>query len=176
MKTHIVQIGDPVLRAKATPVAKKDISSRKLAGVILRMKNLLKKEEFGVAIAAPQIGESLRIFIVSGKAFEKSKEKEGADDAGEFYEDMVFINPELVRLSKKKKEMSEGCLSVRGEYGAVVRHEKATVRALDEQGNPFTHHGSDLIAQIFQHELDHLDGILYVDKAVRFDAKEKENE
>lgn len=85
---------------------------------------------------------------------------------------MVFINPEITRLSKKKKEMSEGCLSVRGSYGTVMRHERATVKALDEHGKPFTYHASGLIAHIFQHEVDHLDGILYIDKAVKLEEDE----
>jgi peptide deformylase len=174
VKSHIVQIGDPGLRSKSKLVPKKDIGSRKLAGIILRMKNLLKKEEFGVAIAAPQIGEPLRIFIVSGKAFAKSEAKEDKREKVPTPEDMVFINPELVRLSKKKKQMSEGCLSVRGEYGSVLRNEKATVKALDEKGKSFTHHGSELIAQIFQHELDHLEGILFIDKATKLEEKKNE--
>jgi peptide deformylase len=125
------------------------------------MKELLKKEEFGVAIAAPQVGEALRIFVISGKAFAKREEEEK-----EVPPDMVFINPKLMRLSKKKKEMNEGCLSVRNRYGSVVRHEKASVRALDESGKEFVYHGSGLIGHIFQHEIDHLEGVLYTDKAV----------
>lgn len=158
---EIVQIGDPVLRQKAEPLAKKDIPSRKVQGLLRRMRTALQKEEHGVAIAAPQVGEPLRIFVVAGKVFEKEEEE------GETPADKVFINPELARLSRKKLEMAEGCLSVRGKYGTVLRHERATVRALDEKGKPFTYHGSGLLSHIFQHELDHLEGILYTDKAVK---------
>ena len=84
----------------------------------------------------------------------------------------MFINPTLTRLSKKKVEMSEGCLSVRGKYGVVPRHEKATIKALDEQGRATTYHGTGLVGHIFQHECDHLDGILYVDKATRLEKDE----
>jgi peptide deformylase len=70
--------------------------------------------------------------------------------------------------------MSEGCLSVRGDYGMVMRHEKASVRALDERGKPFTLHGSGLLAQIFQHEVDHLEGVLFTDKAEHIEHDEKE--
>lgn len=159
-KDPVVQVGDPVLRKVAKPVAKKDIPSRKIVGVIKRMKGSLAKEGFGVAIAAPQIGESLRIFVVAGKVFDISEEKTDGSS------DRVFINPELIRVSKAKKEMSEGCLSVRNKYGAVLRHEKASVKTLNENGKPFIYHGSGLVAQIFQHEIDHLNGILYTDKAV----------
>lgn len=163
MKDTIVQEGDPVLRQIAKPIAKKDFGSRSLSAIIKKMKTALAKEEFGVALAAPQIGESLRMFIVAGKVFLHDDEDEGEKQPAP--PDKVFINPELIRLSRKKREMSEGCLSVRGTYGTVIRHERATVRAYDENGKLFTYNGVDLVAHIFQHEVDHLDGILYIDKA-----------
>lgn len=181
MKDPVVQVGAPVLREKAETVAKKDIGSKKLAVLIQKMKDILAKEEFGVAIAAPQIGEPLRIFVIAEKAFRDDADAEadsGARATGHkssspkerakqnLPKHTVFINPELIRLSRKKEEMSEGCLSVRGVYGSVLRHEKASVKALDEHGKPFVYHASDLIAHIFQHEIDHLDGILFIDKAM----------
>ena len=171
MEDHIVQTGAAVLRQKAKPVLKKDIGSRKLSAVIKRMSALLKKEEFGVAIAAPQIGESIRLFVIAGKAFKRPSE-EGEKDTQKTPQNRVFINPKLVRLSKATKEMTEGCLSVRDKYGSVVRHEKATVEAIDENGIPFTYHGAGLIGHIFQHEADHLEGILYTDKAVHLEDDE----
>jgi peptide deformylase len=163
MKDPVIQAGDAVLRQKAKAVFKKDIGSPKVKRVISNMKKVLQGEEFGVAIAAPQIGESLRIFVVAGRAMLPDDAPEGTPPPP----DLTFINPEIVRLSRAKKEMSEGCLSVRGKYGAVVRHEKATVKALNEAGTPFTYNGTGLMAHIFQHECDHLEGILYTDKAVR---------
>ncbi len=176
MKDQIVQEGEPVLRGKAELVAKKDIGSAKIKKLIARMKKALAKEAFGVALAAPQIGEPLRIFVIAGKAFEpviKADEKplDGAPKQSTL-PDRVFINPELTRLSKKKSEMSEGCLSVRGKYGTVMRHEKASIKALDENGKAITYHGAGLIGHIFQHECDHLEGILYTDKAVRLEEDE----
>lgn len=167
MKDPVVQVGDPVLKARAKPVGKKDLGSRKLVSVIKRMKDALAREDFGVAIAAPQIGESLRIFVVAGKVFKK-----GEDEKEQTPPDKVFINPELVKLSRKKAEMTEGCLSVRNKFGTVLRHEKATLRAWDEAGKPFVYNGSGLIGHIFQHEVDHLDGILYIDKAVKVETDE----
>lgn len=174
MKDPVVQEGSPVLRAKAVAVAKKDIGSKQLNAVIAKMKKTLAGESFGVAIAAPQIGVSLRIFVIAGKAFLSDEDKKGFEenDERETPPDMVFINPVLKRLSKKRKEMSEGCLSVRGMYGTVMRHEKATVEALDEHGKTFTYHGSGLIGHIFQHEYDHLDGILYIDKTLKLEEDE----
>lgn len=150
-----------ILRATAEPVALEDIGSPAIHAVIERMKTALHGEDDGVAIAAPQIGESLRIFVVKGGAvaLARGEEKTGTE------KDLVFINPEIVRLSRKKAEMEEGCLSVRWLYGEVKRHEKATITAYDEQGNQVTVGAGGLMAQIFQHEIDHLDGILFIDKA-----------
>jgi peptide deformylase len=182
VKETIVQTDNPVLRKHAKPVLKKELRSKALGSLISRMKKVLAAEKHGVAIAAPQLGESLRMFIVAGRAFQKpdsDEQKSGSptsrpkrDEGGPRTfakqspaNDIVFINPELIRVSKKKSEMPEGCLSVRGMYGSVLRHTKATVKALDEKGKPFIYHGSGLVAQIFQHEIDHLGGILYTDKA-----------
>lgn len=166
MKDPVVQIGDPVLRAHALPVATKDITSPRVKRVIARMKAVLAKEEFGVAIAAPQIGESLRIFVVAGKVLKE----EGVEETPR---DMAFINPQITRRSRTTREMSEGCLSVRNKYGTVVRHEKVSIKAQDEDGSPLTYHGAGLLAHIFQHECDHLDGVLYVDKAVTLETDEE---
>ncbi len=169
MKDPIVQIGALILREKAKPIAKKDFGTKSLKTLIAKMKKSLVKEKYGVAIAAPQVGASVRLFVVAGRAFDEEEEAGGGGDEKikSKMPDKVFINPELIRVSRKKKEMSEGCLSVRGKYGAVVRHEKASVKAYDEAGNQFIYHGSGLLAHIFQHEVDHLDGILYIDKAAK---------
>ncbi len=165
----ILQLDNPLLRKRAKPVLKKDMGTPRLRLALQRMKKALSAEESGVAIAAPQIGVSWRIFIIAGRAFEM--EKESSPEKTPISQTRVFINPEIVRLSRATHEVSEGCLSVRGIYGIVSRHEKATVRALNEAGEIFTYHGSGLISQIFQHEIDHLEGVLYVDKAERFEKE-----
>jgi peptide deformylase len=139
---------------------------------------VLAKEEFGVALAAPQVGVSERLFVVAGRAFIADLPEEEREKAP-VPPDMVFINPQIIRLSRAKKEMSEGCLSVRGKYGTVLRHVKASVKAQDLGSKTFTYHGTGLIAHIFQHECDHLDGTLYTDKAesLRDDPKmQKKND
>ena len=125
------------------------------------MKAALVDEEDGVAIAAPQIGESLRIFVVAGKWLGQQKNN-GKEKP---LIDLVCINPELLSVSKKKKESEEGCLSARWLYGKVNRARNVTIRALDENGKEFTRGAGGVLAQIFQHELDHLEGILFTDKA-----------
>lgn len=177
----ILQKESPVLRGKAEPVNRKDFDSPRLKKIITQMVAALEKEEDGIAIAAPQIGVPLRIFIVSHRAFEFAEQEEGAAAQDLEYTDraiastikpraskhvnMVFINPEITKLSRKKHWAPEGCLSVRWLYGEVARAEKATVRAHDERGKLFTRGASGLLAQVFQHETDHLNGILFIDKA-----------
>ena len=85
--------------------------------------------------------------------------------------DLILINPKISRLSRKKEWIPEGCLSVRPLYGKTFRSKKATVTAYDENGKKFTRGASGLLAQIFQHETDHLNGILFIDHAK--DVKEE---
>lgn len=163
-KTKILQKDAPVLRETAEPVAIKSIGSKKIQGILQKMKEALHAEEDGVAIAAPQIGESLRIFVTSGKAVAWSNKTKKIDRRKEL-KDLVFINPEIIKISKKKKRVEEGCLSIRWLYGQVKRSEKVTIRAYDETGKQFERGASGLLAQIFQHETDHLNGTLFTDKA-----------
>jgi len=188
---EIVQKENRILRKIAKEVPIEEIKSRKIETIIRRMIKALNSQEDGVAIAAPQIGENLRIFIVSKKIFEIMAEEKAKrlsqSSAGELdrrddkeskmenldeftnekkdFKDMVFINPEILKLSKEKMIEEEGCLSVRWIYGKVKRSKKTLVRAFDENGKPFTLGGSGLLSQAFQHEIDHLNGILFIDKA-----------
>jgi peptide deformylase len=118
----------------------------------------------GVAIAAPQIGVPLRIFLVHSTSTDKREKG--------ILPEIIAINPTIVKLSRKKHIVGEGCLSVGDDYGAVKRSTHATLRAYDEKGNEYERGASGLLAQIFQHEVDHLDGILFVDKAEKVWNKE----
>ncbi len=155
----ILQKEHSVLRKKAKKVSREDIASEKVKKVIEKMKKALHSQEDGVAIAAPQIGESLCIFVISGKAIAwyKASEKE--------FSDAIYINPEIVKSSKEKMEVEEGCLSVRPWYGLVRRNKKVTLKYQNMKGEIKQEGGSGLMAQIFQHEIDHLNGILFTDKA-----------
>ena len=161
----IVQNGDRVLREKAKEVKVSDIGSTKIKGVLKKMLEALNAQHDGVAIAAPQIGESLRIFIVSGRAFDIEKGVYDEKDKKPKSADLVCINPVIKKLSKDKEDMDEGCLSVRYLYGKVKRSKKAALTAYDARGKKFTRGASGLLAQIFQHETDHLEGVLFIDKA-----------
>jgi peptide deformylase len=184
MANEIVQKDNKVLRKIAKAVAIENIKSRKIETIIRRMTKALDDQEDGVAIAAPQIGENLRIFVISKKIFEiidenktkvKKSKRENLEEfekdlpsslgRGKEYKNMVFINPEILKISKKKMLTEEGCLSVRWLYGKVERPQKTLIRAYDENGKMFTMGGSGLLSQAFQHETDHLNGILFTDKA-----------
>jgi len=168
---NIVQKENKGLREKAILVPIKEITTPKIQKILRDMSTALATQDDGVAIAAPQIAVPLRIFVVSKKVeiLLKGLEEAPAEKKANI-KDAVYINPEIKKLSKKKQILDEGCLSVRPIFGKVERSEKAIVTAYDETGKKFTRGGSGLLAQIFQHEIDHLDGILFIDKAT--DLKE----
>jgi peptide deformylase len=178
---EIVQTGDPVLRDIAKEVPIDEITSPKIQKVISDMITALNSQNDGVAIAAPQIGVSLRIFVISGKIFDEDFIRGQGNIDGNLYKkarhkELVFINPVIKKMSKDKKLMSEGCLSVRPVYGKVRRATRATVEAYNEKGKKFTKDGTGLLAHAFQHEYDHLDGILFIDKAKDMHESSPEDE
>lgn len=156
---EIVQAGDPVLRQVALPVTESQFGTPELLGIVEGMAEALEAQRDGVAIAAPQVGIGLRIFLVRYDRL-VSGAPETAPSLG------CYINPQFVRSSRRREVMEEGCLSVRGTYGKTYRHERATVRAYDAYGTSFERGAGGILAQAFQHETDHLDGILFIDHAL----------
>ena len=173
----ILQQKEKVLREIAREVPVSDIKTKKIQAILKEMSSALLSQDDGVAIAAPQIGYSLRIFVVSGKIFSddfvESREERLLNENNviksaekkEKIKDLVFINPKISKLSRDKEWVPEGCLSVRWLYGNTFRSKKATVTAYDENGKKFVRGASGLLAQIFQHETDHLVGTLFIDHA-----------
>lgn len=166
----IVQSEDKVLRKISKEIPISSIKKPKMQKIIAEMNSALDSQYDGVAIAAPQIGVSLRLFIVSGRIFDENfirgeKPNKETDQNKKREPNIVFINPIFKKISKDKKLMVEGCLSVRPLYGKVRRATRAIIEAYDEHGNKFTKDGSGLLAHIFQHEIDHLEGVLFIDKA-----------
>lgn len=155
------------LHTIAEEVTPEEISDGTLAKIVKKMHTALKAYNaegyIGVAIAAPQIGISKRIFLVE----DQSKDR---DDA---LPSLVAVNPKIVKFSKRKKLSGEGCLSVVDRYGVVERHTNVTLEALDQNGQPFSRGAGGLLSQIFQHECDHLDGILFIDRAKKIWTKEE---
>jgi peptide deformylase len=141
----IIQEGNPLLRKKAELV--KNPKSPEIKKLVADMIATMKKAN-GVGLAATQVGEPLRIFTaqVEDKVY-------------------VFINPEVKDFSKDTAPFEEGCLSVQKIWGPVIRPKKLTIRAFDENGDPIKIRAKGLLARIIQHELDHLSGTLFIDKA-----------
>lgn len=160
----------PALHTIAEEVPVEHIPSPEIKKVLKDMRTALlnyKVDGFtGVAIAAPQIGVPLRIFLVHDTNAAREDEETQLPD-------LVAINPVITKLSKKKRIVGEGCLSVPEHYGAVERAANATIRAYDENGKLYERGAGGLLAQIFQHEVDHLDGTLFVDRAEKLWHKDQ---
>lgn len=184
-KKAIVKEPKAVLYQIAKEVPIKDIRTPRMQQIIQDMSDTLRTSDDGIGIAAPQIGVSLRIFVASEEALaldgknvrnlvsdnteeEKSKQKEK-------WRHFVFINPKLLKVSRRKTEDSEGCLSVPHVFGTVSRAEKVKVAAYDEHGKKFERGASGLFARLIQHEFDHLDGHLFLEKAREVHRVEKKN-
>ncbi|MFC1802175.1 peptide deformylase [Patescibacteria group bacterium] len=171
---EIVQKENLVLRDISQEVSIEEIDSKEIQNLIKEMHQSLATQDDGVALAAPQIGENLRIFVISPRVFDPENEQFIPKEKSE---NLVYINPKIIKTSKKQKWVDEGCLSVRQYYGRVKRLEKVTVKAYNEKGEAFTRGASGLLAQIFQHEIDHLNGVLFTDKAKNIEKiQSQENE
>jgi len=142
---QIRKIGDPVLRSKAKKIS---TLTKKTNDLIDNMFETMYAEE-GVGLAAPQVGILKRIAVVDIREGNK----------------IVLINPEIIE-EEGKAIREEGCLSIPGETGNVIRSEKIKVRSLDREGNEIEFEAEGLEARAIQHEIDHLDGILFIDKVV----------
>lgn len=151
---YVVQVGDEVLRNKSEEVKKFD---SELAALLNDMKETVRKED-GAGLAAPQVGVNLRVVVI---------------DLEEGYFEMV--NPKILSV-KGEQRGEEGCLSVKGKYGIVTRPNKVKAEYRDRTGKKHTVTGTGLFARCMCHEFDHLDGVLYIDRAEEvFDTPTKKN-
>lgn len=172
MKT-VVQKGADILREVAKPMPKKLFGSVELARLISDMAKALDKETEGVALAAPQVGVSYRLFIVrkdravpvSNQGQTLNPNSQGQTLVTQKPDVQVYINPEILKTSRRKALRDEGCLSTKGIYGITKRHERVTISAYNIDGSRFQRGAGGLMAQIFEHEIDHLNGILFSDDA-----------
>lgn len=140
------------------------------------MAEILGKSENGVGLAALQIGVPKAVFIALKNADEfYKKTKDGNTKKNELGKNdlFIFVNPKIIKHSKKTELMTEGCLSVPGVYGKIKRWRQVTLLALDENGRKITRGAGGLLAQVFQHECDHLSGKLFIDEAVNLQKQEK---
>ena len=142
-----------VLRKKAEPISKFDKDLQKLVDDMVET----MREAPGVGLAAPQVGISERVVVI------EFGHEDDEDIPKQLY---VLVNPEIVKMSDETVRGIEGCLSVPGLVGSVDRARVVTVRAQDQQGKKIKIRAVGWLARIFQHEIDHLDGVLYTDRAV----------
>ena len=156
MVLDVVKLGEDSLRQKSEPIPEVNDEIRQLAEDMFE--TMIEKE--GVGLAAPQIGKNIRMFVLI------------ADDDVR----RVFINPQIIHTSSETSEYDEGCLSIPQVYETITRPVSVTVQALNEKGRPFTLEADGLLARIIQHEYDHLDGILYIDRGDKDFAKKTEEQ
>lgn len=170
-KIEILQTGCPVLREVSSPIAIAKIKLPEIKTVISNLKKTIENQKDAAAISAVQIGKPIRLFVISRKVFGMDSKNPEEFKAKK---DLVFIDPKITKFSKTKQILEEGCLSVKYVYGKVSRPEKVTIEAYDETGKKFSRGFSGLLAQIVQHENDHLNGILFTDKATDIQEISKE--
>lgn len=149
---EIITLGHPTLRQKARKVTR---FGPELKQLIDDMVETMRAAP-GVGLAAPQVNIPERIIVLELPA----DEEEGLP--AELY---TYVNPELVKVSRETEAGEEGCLSIPGYLGEVDRHVEIVVRGQDAYGKPQRIRAYDYLARIFQHEIDHLDGVLFIDKA-----------
>jgi len=154
----IVTLPDPVLRRKAHAVETFD---KNLKTLIEDMVETMR-EAPGVGLAAPQIGLSERLIVVEYYEHDEDEENEEAPKKV-----WAVLNPEIVKASEEKVLGVEGCLSIPGLVGEVERHEAIQVKGLNRHGKPIKIKAKGWLARIFQHEIDHLNGVLFPDRATR---------
>lgn len=160
----IVTIPHPALRKISDNVSEKEITSSEFKQLLADLSLALGTRDDGIGLSAPQIAVNKRIFVVSGKVFDKDwmKNRKVPD---KLPADEYFINPTIIKFSKKLSTAEEGCLSIPNTYGMVKRPSNVTIEYIDRHGEKQTKKATALLARIFQHEIDHLDGILFTDKA-----------
>lgn len=165
---HIAQIGDPVLRASSLPVEPVVIPRVEFQAIIYQMKEVMKMYNL-VGLAAAQIGLPWRVFTVqvTDKYLKKIDENTRNIRGMELIPLQVFINPVMKTIDHKMIMFPEACGSVRGYNAIVPRAKVVEVNALNDKGEKFTATFKDWSARIIQHEMDHINGILYIDKMDR---------
>ncbi len=165
MGLKLLQVGEPVLRERARELSREEILSDRTKKLIALMHEALRDAP-GVGLAAPQIGEGIQLAIIEDLA-EYSRDLPPDEVAARERTPVPFqviINPRIVCYGELKVEFFEGCLSLSGFMGLVPRSREVVVECLDEEANPHTIRAFGWYARILQHEIDHLNGTIYIDR------------
>jgi peptide deformylase len=145
----IVTNPNKILRLVSDEIDMEEVKSKEFRTLLADMIETMFKKD-GVGLAAPQIGKNIRLFVINTKDGTKA-----------------IINPKITKKSLLKEVGEEGCLSVPGHYGKVKRHKKVICTYFDEDGNKKTIEAQGFMARVIQHENDHLDGVLFIDKEIK---------
>jgi peptide deformylase len=165
LKLKICQVGDPVLRQRARTLTPEEILSEKTQALIELMRETMRDAP-GVGLAAPQVGVALQLTVIEDREeyIEKMGEAQAEERQRKPVPFHVLINPTITPVGEASVEFFEGCLSLSGFVAAVPRSLSVRVEALNENAEPVTIEASGWYARILQHEIDHLQGTLYIDR------------
>ena len=153
----VARMGHPVLRRRARPLEPDEIGTPRIQQLIDDMFETMRDSE-GIGLAGPQVYESIRLFVA------------GVDDEERMMPPVVMINPEVTPVGSDVEEDWEGCLSIPDIRGRVSRATDIKVRALDRYGTPISMTADGFPARVIQHEVDHLDGVLFFDRMTSFES------
>ena len=153
----VARMGHPVLRTRARPLEPNEIGTPRIQRLIDDMFETMHDSQ-GIGLAGPQVHESIRLFVV------------GVEDEDRTMPPVVIINPEVTPIGSDVEEDWEGCLSIPDIRGRVSRPTDIKVRALDRHGKPISMTVDGFSARVIQHETDHLDGVLFVDRMTSFES------
>lgn len=162
MPLPITLLPTPSLRSPSAELLTTDISDQKFQAFLQDMIPTMYFEE-GIGLAAPQVAHNVRACVIGKKAIPPKVKIPGREYANRT--DLILLNPTYEVLSRKQQSDTEGCLSVPGFYGKVPRHRDILVKALNEHGEPIEFEAHGFFARVIQHEVDHLNGILFIDRA-----------
>lgn len=176
MPLQIVHIGDPILRQKCRALSRDEVRSAEIQDFLKELRHV-RRHPTGCAFAAPQVGNALRIIVIEQKAETLAEVPKDilAEQIKEPLPFHILINPEVIIDDPTQAEWFEGCESVPNIMAAVPRALGVRVEALDEQGEPLMIHARGWYARILQHEVDHLDGILFTDRMLPWSLMTMEN-
>lgn len=165
MSKEIIQLGDPRLRLVCEEIPLPHITDLKTKQLLKDLDDALASQHDGVAISAPQIGSNQRVFVVGGIVFDTAFQNGTSNTKNPSIPNRYYINPVITKYSKDTTSMEEGCLSIRGVYGNVTRPSKIMIEYHNEHGEKIKEGAGGFLARVIQHEFDHLNGVLFIDKA-----------
>lgn len=162
MPLPITLLPTPSLRSPSTAISGAQLASSEFQDFLQDMIPTMYFEE-GIGLAAPQVAHNVQACVIGKKAIPAKAKIPGREYANRT--DLILLNPTYEVLSRKQQSDTEGCLSVPGFYGKVPRHRDLLVKALNEKGEPIEFEAHGFFARVIQHEIDHLNGILFIDRA-----------